>query len=88
MSRFFNTHARTTGTTHAMLLSACDLSVAVFVRGLTNLKSMLMKGEAHASASGMDPAELTDAQLAPGMYGLAVQVHWAAEGARLAVQTA
>lgn len=68
-----------------MPLNAHDLSVAVFVRGLTNLKSLLTKGEAHASASGMDPAELLDARLAPDMYSLAVQAHWAGEGARLAV---
>jgi hypothetical protein len=68
-----------------MPLNACDLSVAVFVRGLTNLRALLMKGEAHCSASALDPAYLLDAQLAPGMYSLAVQVHWAAEGARLAV---
>jgi hypothetical protein len=68
-----------------MPLDAHDASVAVFVRGLTSLKSLLMKGEAHASVGGTDPAELLRAQLAPGMYSLAVQVHWAAEGARLAV---
>jgi hypothetical protein len=68
-----------------MTLNARDLSVAVFVRGLTNLKSSLVKGEAYCSASGVDPAELIDAQLAPGMHNLAAQAHWAAEGARLAV---
>jgi hypothetical protein len=68
-----------------MPLNAHDVSVALFVRGLVNLKSMLSKAEAHAAVSGMDPLELIDAQLAPDMFKLGVQVHWAAEGAKLAV---
>jgi hypothetical protein len=68
-----------------MPLNAQDASVVVFVRGLTSLKVLLAKGEAHAAAAGVDPAELLGAELAPGMYNLAVQVHWAAEGARMAV---
>jgi hypothetical protein len=68
-----------------MSLKAFDLSAGLFVRGLANLKALLKKAEAHAAASGMDPAELIDAQLAPGMHNLALQVHWAAEGAKLAV---
>jgi len=51
----------------------------------SHLKALLMKAEAHASASGMDPGSLLDAKLAEGMYNLAVQVHWAGEGAKLAV---
>src|SRR5206468_6283521 len=68
-----------------MPLNAHDVSVGLFVRGLVNLKSMLSKAEAHAAISGMDPLELIDAQLAPDMFKLGVQVHWAAEGAKLAV---
>jgi hypothetical protein len=68
-----------------MPLNAHDASVGVFVRGLTSLKVLLTKGEAHATATRIAPAELLGAELAPGMYGLAVQVHWAAEGARMAV---
>ena len=68
-----------------MPLNAHDASVVVFVRGLTSLKVLLTKGEAHAAAAGIDPADLLGAELAPGMYNLAVQVHWAAEGARMAV---
>jgi hypothetical protein len=68
-----------------MPLTAHDLSVAVFARGLTNLKATLTKGEAYASAAGIDPRELLDARLAADMYTLAVQVHWACEGAKLAV---
>jgi hypothetical protein len=68
-----------------MPLNAHDASVVLFVRGLTSLNVSLTKGEAHAAAAGIDPAELLGAELAPGMYNLAVQVHWAAEGARMAV---
>jgi hypothetical protein len=66
-----------------LALTAHDVSVAVFVRGLANLKSVLTKGEAHASAHGMDPLELLQAQLAHDMYSLAIRVQWAADGARL-----
>lgn len=83
-----------------MSLNAYDLSAGVFVRGLTNLKMQLPKAEAHAAASGRDEATLLDAQLARDgqagdvvsdaqydlhTYTLAAQVHWAAEGAKLAI---
>lgn len=59
------------------MLQAFDVSAAVFVRGLTNLKTILAKGEAHG-------AKVT-ASLAPGMQDLAAQVHWASEGSKLAL---
>jgi uncharacterized protein len=68
-----------------MPLNAHDVSVALFVRGLVNLRLVLSKAEAHAAVSGMNPLELIDAQLAPDMFKLGAQVHWAAEGAKLAV---
>jgi hypothetical protein len=82
-----------------MSLNAYDPSAGVFVRGLTNLKTLLAKAEAHAAASGSGEAALLDAQLAAEgnvrgvasdprdlhKYTLAAQVHWAAEGAKLAV---
>jgi uncharacterized protein len=67
------------------MMNAFDLSVGIFVRGLTNLKVQLRKGEAHASSSGVEPGSLMSAKLADDMYNLAVQVHWACEGAKLAV---
>lgn len=78
-----------------MPLNTYDASVGVFVRGLTNLKAQLKKAEDHASATGGEPA-LLDARLAtPGTasnapgdlhgYTLAAQIHWAAEGAKLAI---
>jgi hypothetical protein len=66
-------------------MKAFDVSVAVFVRGLTNLKGILTKAEAHAASSGTEPTSLLNAQLAEGMYNLAIQAHWAGEGAKLAV---
>lgn len=81
-----------------MPLNAHDLSVGVFLRGLSNLKTQLAKAEEHASAIGSGESALLGAKLAtqvPGVassppndlhaYTLAAQVHWAAECARLAI---
>ena len=79
-----------------MSLNVYDLSAGLFVRGLTNLKMQLTKAEDHAAASGSGEAVLLNAQLATDsvasdapadlhMYTLAAQVHWAAEGAKLAI---
>src|SRR5262249_55014017 len=68
-----------------MPLSAYDASAALFVRGLRSVKTVLEKAEAHAAANKLDPRELLDARLASDMHGLAIQVHWAAEGAKLAI---
>jgi uncharacterized protein len=82
------------------MANAYDLSAGLFARGLVNLKAQLMKAEEHVAASGMGEAELLDARLSaegrvPGpasdapndlhRFTLATQVHWAAEGARLAI---
>ncbi|MDB4929415.1 MAG: hypothetical protein JWM10_1899 [Myxococcaceae bacterium] len=67
------------------MLKAIDVSAAIFVRGLTNLETVLRKGEAFAAERGIDPSTLLDAHLAADMHSLAVQAHWAAEGAKLAV---
>lgn len=82
-----------------MTLNAYAQSAGLFVRGLTNLKALLVNAEGHASASGGGEAELLGARLGAGgrggaasaapadlhAYTLAEQVHWAAEGARLAI---
>jgi len=75
-------------------LNAFELSAGVFVRGLTNLKGQLAKAEAHATASLLS-ATLASPELvtaAPTFspvdvhrYTLASHVHWAAEGASLAI---
>lgn len=83
-----------------MSLTAYELSAGLFIRGLSNLKAQLLKAQEHAAASGSGDAALLDARLASEglmqggasvspadlhMYTLAAQVHWAAEGARLAI---
>ncbi len=83
-----------------MSLNAYDASAGLFVRGLTNLRAQLTKAEDHAIASGIGEAALLDAPLAADgllrgvpiaaptdlhRYTLAAHVHWAAEGARLAI---
>jgi hypothetical protein len=81
-----------------MSLNAYDLSAGVFVRGLTNLKMQLTKAEDHVAARCSGEAALLGAQLAAvvrgvagdapndlHMYTLAAHVHWAAEGAKLAI---
>ncbi len=84
-----------------MSLNSYDVSAGLFIRGLTNLKMQLTKAQEHAISSGKDEATLLEAQLATfghtpsvslsyaptdlHMYTLAAQVHWAAEGAKLAI---
>src|SRR5690348_6921479 len=82
------------------MTDAYELSAGLFVRGLTNLKSQSRKAEDHAAATGSGEAALLGAQLAAAgrvrgiandaptdlhLYTFADQVHWAAEGARLAI---
>lgn len=80
-----------------MSLNVYETSAGLFIHGLTNLKSLLKKAEAHIAAHAGAEAALLDARLAAEprgvashphdvhMYTLAAQVHWAAEGAKLAV---
>lgn len=81
-------------------LNPYDLSASLFARGLTNLKAQLTKAEDHAAANGIGEAAALDARLVDVGHGLghavyssrdlhaytlADQIHWAAEGARLAI---
>lgn len=59
------------------MLQAFDVTAGVFARGLTNLKTLLTKGEAHGAK--------VSACLVDGMQDLAAQVHWASEGSKLAL---
>lgn len=80
-----------------MILNPYDLTVGVFIRGLTNLKMQLAKAKDHADAQGIPEAVLLAARIdANGSdtgyapmdlhgYTLAAQVHWAAEGAKMAI---
>lgn len=66
-----------------MALSLYDISVPVFLRGLGQLSHVLDKGLAHAQASGLDPATLVNARLAPDMFTLAGQVQSASDASKL-----
>jgi len=83
-----------------MSLTAYDLSTGIFVRGLTNLKTQLTKAEVYAASINGGEAALLGAPLASEGpvrdlsrtvpsdlhgYTLAAQVHWAAQGAELAI---
>ncbi|GEN13195.1 hypothetical protein SAMN05443572_11958 [Myxococcus fulvus] len=78
-----------------MSLNANELSAGVFVRGLANLKTQLTKAAEHAAATGCGDQALLDARLSGAgagdspadlhQYTLAAHVHWAAEGAVLAM---
>lgn len=81
---------------YTVSFNAYDLSAGVFVRGLTNVKAQLSKAEDHAAVSGSGEAAILNARLATGsvasnvptdlhMYTLSAHVHWAAEGARVAL---
>jgi hypothetical protein len=73
-----------------------DLCVGTFVRGLVNLSVQLTKAEQHAKSSGLTSVALLEARLGGPIpegaspndlhrYTLSAHVHWAAEGAKLAV---
>lgn len=60
-------------------------TVPTLVRALTQLKHLLMKGEAHARAQGWDPAVLLAMRLAPDMFPLLRQVQIATDIAKNSV---
>jgi hypothetical protein len=57
-------------------------SVPVCLQFLTALSALLDKAAEHASAQGMNPAELVDARLAPDMFPLSRQVQIATDHAK------
>jgi len=57
-----------------MSISMYQVSVPVLVRALTNLRSVLQKGEAHAEAKKFKPEVLLNDRLAPDMLPLTRQV--------------
>lgn len=65
-----------------MPLSMHQASVPLFVRQLNALSALLSKGEAFAQDSGLTPADLIDARLAPDMLPLARQVQIASDAAK------
>lgn len=65
-----------------MTISMYEASVPVFSGVLKNLSHVLSKGEAHAAANGIDPAELLATRLAPDMLPLKAQVQIATDHAK------
>jgi hypothetical protein len=65
-----------------MQLSMYQASVPSFVNLLTNLKTVLKKAEAHATAKKIDPAVFINGRLAPDMFALVRQVQIASDQAK------
>ena len=65
-----------------MALSMFESSIPVFIKTLTNLKTILEKGAAHAQAKKIDEAAMLQARLYPDMLPLTSQVQIAADMAR------
>ena len=64
-----------------MSFSVYTMAIKTFVPMLHSLSNVLDKGIRHAAATGLDPAALVNARLAPDMYPLAKQVQLACEHA-------
>ncbi len=69
-----------------MPISMYQASVPVFVHGLSVLSHLLRQGEAHARDTGIDPATLVDARLAPDMLTLSGQVQRASDTSKLSIE--
>ena len=65
-----------------MATALYDLTVPMFIRGLTVLSGLLDKGAAYATEKGIDPATLTGAQLIADMKPLTAQVQFACDTAK------
>jgi len=65
-----------------MTISMYQASVPAFIRGLTNLKTILEKAAAHAQAKKIDDAVFVNDRLFPDMLPLARQVQSASAFAR------
>lgn len=65
-----------------MATALYDLTVPIFIRGLTALSGLLDKGAAFAAEKGIDPATLTGAQLIADMKPLTAQVQFACDTAK------
>ena len=62
-----------------MSISMHRASAPVFIRALTNLKTILQKGEAHAEAKKFKPEVLLNDRLCPDMFPLIRQVQIATD---------
>jgi uncharacterized protein len=65
-----------------MSFSMYDITVPAFLRGFASLSAILVKADAHAAATGLDPKIYLDARLAPDMLALTGQVQRASDTAK------
>ncbi len=65
-----------------MQMSMYQAAAPTFVRGLTSLKHVLQKAQAHAAAKKIDESVLIGLRLYPDMFPLNRQVHIATDFAR------
>jgi hypothetical protein len=65
-----------------MSISYYDVTVPIFKKSLTNLKSFLRKGVEHASENGVAESQYLDLQLSPDMFPLRRQIQIATDNAR------
>lgn len=63
-------------------ISMYSASAPVFIRMLGNLRAILEKGAAHATAKKFDAAVLVNGRLAPDMFALARQVQIATDAVK------
>ena len=68
-----------------MTISMYQVLVPVLLRQFGTLSAVLTKAEAHAKATGIDPATLVSARLAPDMLPLSGQIQIASDSAKGAV---
>jgi hypothetical protein len=68
-----------------MSLSFYDASVPALRRGLVVLDNLLAKAEAHVAETGIDPATLLNARIAPDMHPFTRQVQMVSDNAKGAV---
>jgi len=71
-----------------MAVSMYQASIPVFVKNLTNLRSILDKAAAHAQAKKFEDTVLVEARLYPDMFPLRRQVQIAADHAKGAARLA
>lgn len=68
-----------------MPLSLYEITIPVFIRGLTNLSAILSKGSTYADAQNLPPAHLLEARLIEDMGSLTYQVQRVSNNAKNAV---
>ncbi|QJU59490.1 DUF1993 domain-containing protein [Sphingomonas sp. AP4-R1] len=65
-----------------MTISMYQVSVPMFVRAFNALSAVIEKGEAHAAATGLDPADIFAVRLAPDMLPFPKQIQIASDMAK------